>query len=130
MAMMTCRSTLARARWALALVLTLVFSQVALAAYACRGVAVAAGNSHAECVAAAERQGAECDSPPLCWAHCQHADQSADRADSSPLAWAAMPVPPFHASLSPAPGGVSGAIHRALPRTAPPVRIVFCRLRN
>lgn len=125
---MTDTSAANRVRWSLALVLALVFSQVAQAAYACMGLTRGAAGSHAECMEAGQQHAAGCDASSLCWSHCQQIDQSRDRADPSHGAWAGAPALPLLASFVPAPGGVSIPPEHESARAGLPVRVKYCRL--
>jgi hypothetical protein len=113
--------------------LSVLFTQLAVAAYACPGVGGMARSAAA--MAMQDMPGcdmAEQDKPtPLCQAHCQQGDQSLDKPASSLQAMAVPCAPPVALAAwnPPAECGPERPLDSLLERpTEPPAAVRHCRL--
>ena len=121
-----------RAVSAVLCIVAVLFSQLAMSAYACPGAdGMATAASAAQEVPPCHEQEPRDEPSALCAAHCQQGDQSLDRSVVPAVALVALPGSVFLAALpvqQPAPraGSQSSLLERP---TGPPLAVRHCRFR-
>ncbi len=130
------RTRRARVRLALFSLLSLLFMQLSVAAYACSGIEASIGGGHATQAPADATGGCEGmdeEQPSLCHAHCHGQSVTADVSVPTPLA---LPgIDPFATALAAAALRPTLQVHSAAPDVvaytgAPSIPLLHCCFRN